>query len=717
MARFMSASSPMRWLPSKANADAEDDVLGKSIESYREFKDALSNQPPILQQAHKRLLQTCSILSTIGADHHNRGLVLGIVYKESADLVCLRNEQPNRAIALYGMCHAILEKTTKFGDPSLAAFVVHLKLQCAIAMSGILQAAEESHANGTGPSSAEILKSLRNLWSEDQLGELLADAVIPSRDNLQLLHSAVFKEGVLLINNTLPDIDLIVLKINGYFRELRSTMDSSTIFQSLIALALTSPKHADLSVLNDFFSRLPQTPAGDDKHLTLLDVKLFIWTCAAWSKWRAEPEERWPRACVCLPLTSVKQCQHWKTIVLTAQGSTTSLQDRFRVLCVIETVRVDASTLNPSVCPELNVLFDVYLNFARHHPEIRDMYKEIIQHILKFGQRKVSLEVAKTQIAPALTRRFGDENDIANIVKYLQEEREAESRKEVKPVDVKQEIPDEGYEGKSSFQSSTPSRQLVTRSTSVSGLPSPKLNSDKKAIQLGNHVFEESYFQLSMEPGKIANSSETSMDSQIGITARDEEVAVSPQLDFNNSIQKEVKEEPIDEEQFLTAYVDGIAESSLQSLNEKFGPAHKFFTVEQLASQSLEEFIEAEEAIITFYAKIGAEDNVGGRPARHSTPTVGSAMQGQKQGQGQSMQMQRGDTDTDRMIERMEQLVREDLFNNKPPATLAKGAPSIPLSKMVPLKFVPKQFLKFREQEGYSSVGGNSEESCGSGAG
>ena len=68
-------------------------MLGKSIESYREFKDALSNQPPILQQAHKRLLQTCSILSTIGADHQNRGLVLGIVYKESADLVCLRNEQ------------------------------------------------------------------------------------------------------------------------------------------------------------------------------------------------------------------------------------------------------------------------------------------------------------------------------------------------------------------------------------------------------------------------------------------------------------------------------------------------------------------------------------------------------------------------------------------------------------------------------------------------
>ena len=60
--------------------------------------------------------------------------------------------------------------------------------------------------------------------------------------------------------------------------------------------------------------------------------------------------------------------------------------------------------------------------------------------------------MAKTQIAPALTRRFGDENDIANIVKYLQEEKEAESRKEVKPVDVKQEIPDEGYEEKSPFQ-------------------------------------------------------------------------------------------------------------------------------------------------------------------------------------------------------------------------------------------------------------------------
>ena len=66
-------------------------------------------------------------------------------------------------------------------------------------------------------------------------------------------------------------------------------------------------------------------------------------------------------------------------------SSTTSLQDRFRVLCVIETVRVDASTLNPSICPELNVLFDVYLNFARHHPESKDMYKGLIQHILKFG--------------------------------------------------------------------------------------------------------------------------------------------------------------------------------------------------------------------------------------------------------------------------------------------------------------------------------------------
>ena len=130
----------------------------------------------------------------------------------------------------------------------------------------------------------------------------------------------------------------------------------------------------------------------------------------------------------------------------------------------------------------------------------------------------------------------------------------------------------------------------------------------------------------------------------------------------------------------------------------------QFQTVEQLASQSLEEFIEAEQAIITFYAKIGAEDNAGGRPVvRHSTPTIGSAMQGgQKQqgGQGHSMQMPRSDTDTDRMIERMEQLVREDLFNNKPPATLASK--STTLFKLNPSSFLPFS-LKILQKKSFSA--------------